>query len=71
METYFSPFPGHYFTGDGATRDEDGFYQITRRMDDVINVTGHRLRECMLMSSPRMNTVRRVQPCWRLSYDLW
>jgi len=43
VETYFSPFPGHYFTGDGATRDEDGFYQITGRMDDVINVTGHRL----------------------------
>ena len=43
MQTYFSPFPGYYFTGDGALRDEAGHYQITGRMDDVINVTGHRL----------------------------
>ena len=43
VETYFSPYPGYYFTGDGALRDEDGYYQITGRMDDVINVTGHRL----------------------------
>ena len=43
VETYFSSFRGYYFTGDGALRDEEGFYQITGRMDDVINVTGHRL----------------------------
>jgi len=43
VETYFSTFPGYYFTGDGALRDKDGYYQITGRMDDVINVTGHRL----------------------------
>lgn len=43
LETYFSPFPGYYFSGDGAHRDTDGHYQITGRMDDVINVTGHRL----------------------------
>jgi len=43
VQTYFSTFPGYYFTGDGALRDEDGYYQITGRMDDVINVTGHRL----------------------------
>eukprot|EP00092_Neocalanus_flemingeri_P027906 GFUD01030297.1.p1 GENE.GFUD01030297.1~~GFUD01030297.1.p1 ORF type:complete len:671 (+),score=211.01 GFUD01030297.1:164-2176(+) len=43
VETYFSAYPGYYFTGDGALRDKDGFYQITGRMDDVINVTGHRL----------------------------
>jgi len=43
VETYFSPFPGYYFTGDGASRDDEGYYQITGRMDDVINVTGHRL----------------------------
>jgi len=42
-QTYFSTFPGKYFTGDGARRDEDGYYWITGRMDDVINVSGHRL----------------------------
>ena len=40
---YFSPFPGHYFTGDGARRDKDGHYRIIGRVDDVINVSGHRL----------------------------
>ncbi|MEZ5814349.1 MAG: acetate--CoA ligase [Alphaproteobacteria bacterium] len=43
VETYFSTFPGMYFTGDGARRDEDGDYRITGRVDDVINVSGHRL----------------------------
>jgi len=43
VDTYFSVYPGYYFTGDGALRDKDGYYQITGRMDDVINVTGHRL----------------------------
>lgn len=43
VETYFSTFPGHYFTGDGARRDEDGYFWITGRVDDVINVSGHRL----------------------------
>ena len=42
-ETYFSMFPGRYFTGDGARRDEDGYYWITGRVDDVINVSGHRM----------------------------
>jgi acetyl-CoA synthetase len=42
-ETYFSAYPGYYFTGDGARRDADGFYWITGRVDDVINVSGHRL----------------------------
>lgn len=42
-ETYFSNYPGLYFTGDGARRDEDGYYWITGRIDDVINVSGHRL----------------------------
>ncbi len=42
-ETYFSMFPGTYFTGDGARRDADGYYWITGRIDDVINVAGHRL----------------------------
>ena len=42
-ETYFKTFPGTYFTGDGARRDEDGYYWITGRVDDVINVSGHRM----------------------------
>ena len=42
-QAYFTTYPGYYFTGDGAYRDKDGYYQITGRMDDVINVTGHRL----------------------------
>jgi acetyl-CoA synthetase len=42
-ETYFTRFPGLYFTGDGCTRDEDGYYWITGRVDDVLNVSGHRL----------------------------
>jgi acetyl-CoA synthetase len=42
-ETYFSRFPGLYFTGDGCRRDEDGYYWITGRVDDVLNVAGHRL----------------------------
>jgi acetyl-CoA synthetase len=42
-ETYFSRFPGHYFTGDGCLRDEHGYYWITGRVDDVLNVSGHRL----------------------------
>jgi acetyl-CoA synthetase len=43
FDTYFSAYPGKYFTGDGARRDEDGYYWITGRVDDVINVSGHRL----------------------------
>lgn len=43
FQTYFSTFPGHYFTGDGCRRDEDGYYWITGRVDDVINVSGHRM----------------------------
>ena len=42
-ETYFQMYPGYYFTGDGARRDEDGYYWITGRVDDVLNVSGHRL----------------------------
>jgi acetyl-CoA synthetase len=42
-ETYFSTFPGFYFTGDGAKKDEDGYFRIIGRIDDVINVSGHRL----------------------------
>ncbi|QPJ65850.1 MAG: acetate--CoA ligase [Candidatus Nitrohelix vancouverensis] len=42
-ETYFKMYPGYYFTGDGCTRDADGYYWITGRVDDVINVSGHRM----------------------------
>lgn len=42
-QTYFSAYPGYYFTGDGCRRDEDGYYRITGRVDDVINVSGHRM----------------------------
>jgi acetyl-CoA synthetase len=42
-QTYFSTYPGLYFTGDGALRDENGFYRITGRVDDVLNVSGHRI----------------------------
>jgi acetyl-CoA synthetase len=43
IDTYFSTYPGNYFSGDGARRDEDGYYWITGRVDDVINVSGHRM----------------------------
>ena len=43
IEVYFSQFPGYYFTGDGAKRDQDGYYWITGRVDDVLNVSGHRI----------------------------
>jgi acetyl-CoA synthetase len=43
VDTYFSTYPGYYFTGDGARRDEDGYYWITGRVDDVLNVSGHRM----------------------------
>ena len=43
VETYFKPYAGYYFTGDGARRDEDGYYWITGRVDDVLNISGHRM----------------------------
>jgi acetyl-CoA synthetase len=43
LQTYFSTYPGYYFTGDGCRRDKDGYYWITGRVDDVLNVSGHRL----------------------------
>jgi acetyl-CoA synthetase len=55
-ETYFSTYPGLYFTGDGCKRDKDGYYWITGRVDDVINVSGHRIGtaevESALVSHP-------------------
>ncbi|MEO6926672.1 MAG: acetate--CoA ligase [Rhodanobacter sp.] len=58
IETYFTAYPGNYFTGDGARRDEDGYYWITGRVDDVINVSGHRLGtaevESALVAHPKV-----------------
>ncbi|MFQ2785436.1 acetate--CoA ligase [Aeromonas caviae] len=57
-QTYFSTFPGRYFTGDGARRDEDGYYWITGRVDDVLNVSGHRMGtaeiESALVAHPKI-----------------
>jgi acetyl-CoA synthetase len=50
-QTYFSQYPGYYFTGDGVRRDEDGYYWITGRIDDVLNVSGHRLGTAELESA--------------------
>ncbi|GMQ83715.1 MAG: acetate--CoA ligase [Gammaproteobacteria bacterium] len=50
-DTYFSTYPGMYFTGDGARRDKDGYYWITGRVDDVLNVSGHRLGSAELESA--------------------
>ena len=58
IQTYFSAFPGKYFTGDGARRDEDGYWWITGRVDDVINVSGHRMGtaevESALVAHPKV-----------------
>ncbi|HQK48898.1 MAG TPA: AMP-binding protein, partial [Syntrophales bacterium] len=58
QETYFEQFPGYYVTGDGARRDKDGYYQITGRIDDVINVSGHRMGtaevESALVAHPKV-----------------
>ena len=58
VETYFSAYKGLYFTGDGARRDEDGFYWITGRVDDVLNVSGHRMGtaevESALVAHPKV-----------------
>jgi acetyl-CoA synthetase len=58
IETYFSAYPGNYFSGDGVRRDEDGYYWITGRVDDVINVSGHRLGtaevESALVAHPKV-----------------
>ncbi|MGP5192148.1 acetate--CoA ligase [Psychrobacter celer] len=51
LKTYFSEYPGYYFTGDGAQRDEDGHYWITGRVDDVLNVSGHRLGTAEIQSA--------------------
>ncbi len=59
VETYFTTYPGTYFTGDGCRRDEDGYYWITGRVDDVINVSGHRMGtaevESALVAHPKVS----------------
>ena len=58
IDTYFSTFEGRYFSGDGARRDEDGYYWITGRVDDVLNVSGHRMGtaeiESALVAHPKV-----------------
>jgi len=54
-ETYFKLYPGYYFTGDGCSRDEDGYYWITGRVDDVINVSGHRMGTAEVESALVLN----------------
>lgn len=58
LQTYFKPYAGYYFTGDGARRDADGYYWITGRIDDVLNVSGHRLGtaeiESALVAHPKV-----------------
>ncbi len=56
IDTYFTTYPGKYFTGDGCRRDEDGYYWITGRVDDVINVSGHRLGTAEIESALVGNT---------------
>ncbi|MDG2338221.1 MAG: acetate--CoA ligase, partial [Gammaproteobacteria bacterium] len=51
IDTYFTTYPGYYFTGDSARRDDDGYYWVTGRVDDVINVSGHRLGTAEIESS--------------------
>ncbi len=57
IQTYFSTYPGLYFTGDGARRDADGYYWITGRVDDVINVSGHRMGTAEVESALVSNTL--------------
>ena len=56
IDTYFSMYPDIYFTGDGARRDEDGYYWITGRVDDVLNVSGHRLGTAEIESALVLHT---------------
>ncbi|MBW6524707.1 acetate--CoA ligase [Sphingomonas sp. RHCKR47] len=55
FQTYFTTYPGNYFTGDGCRRDEDGYYWITGRVDDVINVSGHRMGTAEVESALVLN----------------
>ena len=63
MGAYFNPFPGCYFSGDGAYRDKDGHYKISGRVDDVINVKGHRLGTAEIESA--------MVRCYALVCSMW
>ena len=69
FQTYFTTYPGKYFTGDGCRRDEDGYYWITGRVDDVINVSGHRMgtAEVDRRWSPMPRSPRRQSSACRMT----
>ena len=67
IDTYFKTYPGKYFTGDGCRRDEDGYYWITGRVDDVINVAGHRLGTAEV-ESRRWSRIRKVSEAAVVGY---
>ena len=67
VQTYFSAYKGKYFTGDGCRRDEDGYYWITGRVDDVLNVSGHRLGTAEVESALVSPSARRRGGGGRLS----
>ena len=64
IDTYFKTYPGKYFTGDGCRRDEDGYYWITGRVDDVINVAGHRMGTAEVESALVAHRARCRRPPW-------
>ena len=66
VQTYFSTYKGKYFTGDGCRRDEDGYYWITGRVDDVINVSGHRLGTAEIESALVAHEARSGKQLWRM-----
>ncbi|HUX84698.1 MAG TPA: hypothetical protein VMV20_05660, partial [Chitinophagaceae bacterium] len=55
-KNYFEAYPGYYFTGDGCLRDQDGYYRITGRVDDVLNVSGHRIGTAEVENAINMHT---------------
>jgi acetyl-CoA synthetase len=70
IETYFAMYPGYYFTGDGARRDEDGYYWITGRVDDVLNVSGHRLGTAEIESALVCTTRSPRPPSSAIPHDI-
>jgi acetyl-CoA synthetase len=64
IQTYFETYKGKYFTGDGCRRDEDGYYWITGRVDDVINVSGHRMGTAEVESALVLHPTRSPRPRW-------
>lgn len=64
MDTYLTPYPGHYFTGDGALRDKDGYYWILGRVDDVINVVRSCSRSFLVGLTPVARVGQRAPPIY-------